>query len=69
LLIVGIVIGSAGALFAARILRGLLFGVTPYDPTTLASVALGLAVVGVVACWLPAARAARVDPAVALRAE
>jgi predicted permease len=69
LLVVGIVIGSAGAWFAARILRGLLFGVTPHDPTTLAGVALGLAAVGVVACWLPAARAARVDPAVALRAE
>jgi ABC-type antimicrobial peptide transport system permease subunit len=50
-------------------LRGLLFGVAPHDPATLGAVALIIAAVGVAACWLPAARAARVDPAVALRAE
>ncbi|HEU4630992.1 MAG TPA: ABC transporter permease [Gemmatimonadaceae bacterium] len=69
LLAAGVVVGLAGALFAARLLRGLLFGVTPYDPVTLGGVALVLAAVGVAACWIPAARAARVDPAVALRAE
>ena len=58
-----------GALLAARLLRGLLLGVTPHDPATLGGVALVLAVVGLAACWLPAARAARVDPAVALRAD
>jgi putative ABC transport system permease protein len=41
----------------------------PHDPVTLAGVALVITAVGVAACWLPAARAARVDPAVALRAE
>jgi putative ABC transport system permease protein len=69
LLGVGLAVGLIGALGAARLLRGLLFGVTPYDPTTLGGVALLLAAVGVAACWLPAARAAHVDPAVALRAE
>jgi putative ABC transport system permease protein len=69
LLAAGLGVGVAGALVAARLLRGLLFGVTPNDPTTLGVVGLILAAIGVAACWLPAARAARVDPAVALRAE
>jgi len=69
MLAVGVVIGLTGALFTARLLRGLLFGVTPHDPTTLTAVAFVLAAVGIAACWVPAARAARVDPAVALRAE
>jgi ABC-type lipoprotein release transport system permease subunit len=45
----------------------LLFGVAPNDPVTLAGVALMMVVVGIAACWLPALRAARIDPAVALR--
>ena len=69
LLIAGLGIGLVGALLAARLIRGMLFGVTPYDPATLAAVALLLGGVGVAACWVPAARAARVDPAVALRAD
>lgn len=69
LLAAGLAVGLTGALLAARLLRGLLFGVTPHDPTTLGAVALVLAAVGVAACWLPAMRAAHVDPAVALRAE
>jgi predicted permease len=69
LLITGLVMGSIVALVAARLLRGLLFGVAPNDPATLAGVALIIAAIGVAACWLPAARAARVDPAEALRAE
>jgi predicted permease len=69
LLGVGLAVGAVGALIAARLLRGLLFGVGPNDPVTLGGVACILAAVGVAACWLPAARAARVDPAVALRAE
>lgn len=44
-------------------------GDTPYDPLTLGGVTIVLGAVGVAACWYPAARAARVDPAVALRAE
>jgi putative ABC transport system permease protein len=69
LLVVGLAAGITGALVTSRLLRGLLFGVAPHDPATLAGVALIIAAVGVAACWLPAARAARVDPAVALRAE
>jgi predicted permease len=69
LLGVGLAVGLLSALGAARLLRGLLFGVTPYDPVTLGGVAILLAAVGIAACWLPAARAARVDPAAALRAE
>jgi ABC-type antimicrobial peptide transport system permease subunit len=69
LLLVGLAAGAVGALAASRLLRGLLFGVAPHDPTTLVAVALILGGVGVAACWLPALRAARVDPAVALRAE
>jgi predicted permease len=69
LLAAGLAFGLTGALFATRLLRGLLFGITPHDPMTLGAVAFVLAAVGVAACWLPAARAARVDPATALRAE
>jgi putative ABC transport system permease protein len=69
LLGVGLVVGAVGALLATRVLRGLLFGVAPYDPTTLMAVTLVLTTVGVAGCWVPAARAARVDPGVALRAD
>jgi ABC-type antimicrobial peptide transport system permease subunit len=69
LLVTGVVLGFIGALVAVRVLRGMLFGVAPNDPATLVGVALLLGVAGVIACWLPAARAAAVDPAMALRAE
>jgi putative ABC transport system permease protein len=69
LLVVGLGAGIVGALATSRLLQGLLFGVAPNDPATLGAVALIIAAVGVAACWLPAARATRVDPAVALRAE
>jgi ABC-type antimicrobial peptide transport system permease subunit len=65
----GLVIGGAGAIVASRLIRGLLFGVEPGDPATLIGVLGVVAVVGVVACWMPAARAARIDPADALRAQ
>jgi predicted permease len=69
LLVVGLVLGAVLAFVSSSLLRGLLFGVAPHDPTTLFGVAGVLALVGVAACWLPAARAARVDPAIALRSE
>ncbi len=69
LLVTGVVLGSVGALAAARVLRGMLFGVAPNDTLTLVGVTALLGIVGVIACWLPAARAAAVDPAMALRAE
>jgi len=69
LLGVGLVAGMVGALLASRLLQRLLFGVAPHDPATLIAVAAIIAAVGIAACWLPALRAARVDPAVALRSE
>lgn len=65
----GLLVGASAAMLAAQLMRGLLFGVSPYDPLTLGGVTIVLGAVGVAACWYPAARAARVDPAVALRAE
>jgi putative ABC transport system permease protein len=67
LLALGLVFGLGGALFATQLIRGLLFGVPPHDPITLVGVVLMMAAVGVGACWLPARRAARIDPAVAIR--
>jgi predicted permease len=67
LLGVGLALGVVGALLATRLMQGFLFGVTPHDPVTLAGVALTMLAVGVGACWLPALRAARIDPAIAIR--
>jgi putative ABC transport system permease protein len=69
LIALGIAIGGAGSVLTSRLLGGLLFGVTPHDPTTFAASVLLLAGVGIAACAGPASRAARIDPAVALRAE
>jgi putative ABC transport system permease protein len=69
LLALGLGLGVAGAIFASRVIRGLLFGVAPHDPVTLIGVALLMAAVGVGACWLPALRAASIDPAVSLRGQ
>ena len=68
LLIVGLVVGVAGAFFATRVIEGLLFGVSPYDPVTFLGVALLMTMIGIIACWVPAYRAARIDPATAMRA-
>ena len=68
LLLGGLATGVIGAVFAARVIRGLLFGVTPYDPVTLVGVALMMGIIGIVACWIPALRAARIDPAITMRA-
>jgi putative ABC transport system permease protein len=67
LLALGLVLGIGGALFATRLIRGLLYGVAPHDPITLVGVALAMAAVGIGACWIPALRAARIEPAVAIR--
>jgi predicted permease len=67
LLAFGLILGVAGAVMATRVIRGLLFGVAPHDPATLLGVAVMMAAVGVAACWLPALRAARIDPAIAIR--
>jgi putative ABC transport system permease protein len=66
---IGLVVGLAGSLAGSRLLRALLFEVSPQDPATFVAVALMLVGATFVACWLPARRAARVDPMVALRCE
>jgi putative ABC transport system permease protein len=65
----GILGGLAGSLAASRVLRGLLFGVGPTDPATLALVTLAFVGVGLVSCYVPVRRASRIDPVVALRTE
>jgi putative ABC transport system permease protein len=69
LTLTGLVLGMAGALGAARLLRGLLYQTQPLDPVTFASVPGILAVVALLACYLPARRAARVEPMAALRTD
>ncbi|MGH7483374.1 MAG: ABC transporter permease, partial [Longimicrobiales bacterium] len=64
LVVLGLAVGVVGAIALARLIEGLLFGVAPYDPITIAAVAALMAAVGVAACWVPAARAARVPPGV-----
>ncbi len=65
----GVAVGLAGAYALTSGMAGLLYDVAPRDPLTFGSVAAGLAVVAVVAAWLPARRASRVDPVAALRSE
>jgi putative ABC transport system permease protein len=69
LTLVGIFIGLAGAVIAARALGHLLYDVTATDPVTLAGVAVLLSAVALLAAYLPARRAARLDPVVALRTD
>jgi putative ABC transport system permease protein len=66
---VGLVIGLLGAFAGTRVLSRLLFETTPLDPVTFGSVATLLLTVALLACWIPARRATRVDPMVALRCE
>lgn len=69
LAVIGVVTGLALFALVARFLRTLLFGVSANDPVTLVSSALILLTIALLASWIPARRAARVDPASALRAE
>jgi putative ABC transport system permease protein len=66
---VGAAIGLAGALALTRLLRSLLYGISPSDPSTFATVELLVLVAALAACWLPARRAAKVNPMEALRYE
>jgi putative ABC transport system permease protein len=64
---IGVALGIVGSLGAGRLLRGLLFGIGAHDPSLLSAAVLVFSCVAGLAAWLPARRAARVDPAVALR--
>jgi ABC-type antimicrobial peptide transport system permease subunit len=68
LVLLGLVLGAAGAILAARVIQGLLFGVEPHDPVTFVGVGILMAAIGIVACWIPAVRAARIDPVITMRA-
>ena len=67
LIIIGIGVGLAGALALTRVMSGLLYGVGTTDPATFAAIVLLLVVVSLIACYIPARRATRIDPLIALR--
>jgi len=65
----GLVTGLAGSFALARGIRGLLFEISPTDPISIFTAVIVLAVTAALAAWIPSFRAARVDPAIALRSE
>ncbi|MBO0861126.1 MAG: ABC transporter permease [Chloracidobacterium sp.] len=69
LALIGLAVGSAASLLAARAMKSLLFDVGTSDPITFAVIALLLACTTLLACWIPARRATKVDPVVAIRSE
>ena len=68
-LVVGIATGLLGAIWITRLVKGLLYGLTPNDPWTIALAVAAMVAVALLATWIPARRAMRVDPMVALRYE
>src|SRR4030095_2328310 len=69
IIVAALIVGLAGAAGVTRVLQTFLFGVTPTDPIAFGIVTLLLMAVGLMAAWLPARRATRIDPWAALRAE
>ncbi len=69
LAVAGLVVGLFAAVALTRVLGSILFGASAFDPLSFAAVAVGLTAVGALACYLPARRAARIDPMITLRAE
>ena len=69
LVVIGLMLGLAGAYVTTRLMTSLLFGVTAKDPITFLVVTVVLAIVAFLACYIPARRATKVDPLVALRYE
>jgi ABC-type lipoprotein release transport system permease subunit len=65
----GLLVGVAGALAAGRLIRSFLFGTEARDPAAMLAVVALLLAVAAMACWAPARRASRIDPAIALRNE
>jgi putative ABC transport system permease protein len=66
---IGLAVGVVGSIAVLRLLRAFLFGVGPADPITIAAVAVVMAVVALIACYLPARQATRVDPLIAFKTE
>ena len=67
--VIGLLVGMAGALALTQVMSSQMVGVSPRDPVTFGGVALVLLGVALAACWMPARRASRVDPMVALRSD
>jgi putative ABC transport system permease protein len=67
--LVGIGIGLVGAVAGSRLIASVLYGISPRDPVVFTSMAIALQLVALIACWVPARRAAALSPTIALRAD